>query len=139
MINNLKHKYYPRRFANITVRILTLGRKWIPYSFTYCDHCEKWVKRDHEHQANLVATGLRGIKKAKVRYRFKSKKTMPDTIDYRPIFNEAGYYPPDQGNQGCYSADTQILTSDGWKCFPEVTDKETLATLNMDGEIEYHP
>src|SRR4030042_1572661 len=92
-----------------------------------------------EMKENLVATGLRGIKKAKVRYRFKSKKTRPDTIDYRPIFNEAGYYPPDQGNQGCYSADTQILTSDGWKCFPEVTDKETLATLNMDGEIEYHP
>src|SRR3954470_18901298 len=38
----------------------------------------------------------------------------------------------------CYDADTEVLTSDGWKQWPKVDGTETFATLNPDsGEIEY--
>jgi glycosyltransferase involved in cell wall biosynthesis len=38
----------------------------------------------------------------------------------------------------CYSPDTEVLTKDGFKRFPEVTPEDELATLNLDtGELEY--
>src|SRR4030042_5989624 len=132
MIKYLTHKYLPRRIANIIVRILTSYRKlrpiiglhskpttWIPYSFTYCVGCKKWVRKNHYCRSKLIGTGLRGIKKPKIRYQFKSHKTIPDIIDYRPIFNEAGYYPPDQGSQG--SCTSQCGIND--KAFQEIINK----------------
>lgn len=38
----------------------------------------------------------------------------------------------------CYDADTEVLTSDGWKSWPDVDGGETFATLNPDTEqLEY--
>jgi len=133
----------PRRIANIIVRFFTAGKKWIPYTFTYCDKCRKYVRRNHEHQENLRATGLRGIRKPKIRYRFKSRKEIPDVIDYEPIFEKAGYYPPDQGNQGSCTAQCGIND----KAFQEIiagtfTGQNSAAQLywdirDIDGETEH--
>ncbi len=43
------------------------------------------------------------------------------------------------GEQGCYSADTEVLTSDGWKFWPEVTINDELATLNRDSLVFEKP
>jgi thymidylate synthase ThyX len=38
----------------------------------------------------------------------------------------------------CYDADTEVLTDDGWKKWPEVDGSETFATVNPDsGSLEY--
>ncbi len=38
----------------------------------------------------------------------------------------------------CYDADTEVLTEDGWKAWPEVDGSETFATVNPnDGSLEY--
>ena len=42
------------------------------------------------------------------------------------------------GVRGCFSEDTEILTKNGWKFFPQLTTKEEIATLNEKGYIEYH-
>ncbi len=44
-----------------------------------------------------------------------------------------------QGNEGtCHSADTEILTRDGWKPFPEVNNGDELATINQNTfKLEY--
>src|SRR5262245_46723400 len=42
------------------------------------------------------------------------------------------------GVRGCFSADTEILTKDGWKLFPRLTDRDEVLTLTPDGSMEYH-
>ena len=37
---------------------------------------------------------------------------------------------------GCYDADTEVLTSEGWKRWPEVVGDERFLTLSPDGQIE---
>jgi len=37
----------------------------------------------------------------------------------------------------CYSPDTEILTFNGWKKATEIEDKEEVATINSQGEMEY--
>lgn len=38
----------------------------------------------------------------------------------------------------CYSGDTDVLTSEGWKPWPDICGDELFATLNPKREIEYH-
>ncbi len=42
------------------------------------------------------------------------------------------------GIRSCFSADTEILTKDGWKQFPAVTFADEIATLTASHTIEYH-
>ncbi|MBA3710916.1 MAG: GDP-mannose 4,6-dehydratase [Pyrinomonadaceae bacterium] len=42
------------------------------------------------------------------------------------------------GIRSCFSADTEVLTRDGWKYFPDVTEDDEIATLTKSHEIEYH-
>jgi hypothetical protein len=39
---------------------------------------------------------------------------------------------------GCYDSDTEVLTADGWKAWPEVDGTELFATRSTDDRIEYH-
>ena len=55
---------------------------------------------------------------------FEHKKLMPDDCG------------PNTGEMGCYSADTEVLTSSGWKFWPDVTMDDELATLN-DGVLKF--
>jgi len=38
---------------------------------------------------------------------------------------------------GCYDAETEVLTGDGWKRWPEVTGEEAFLTLSQDGHIQW--
>lgn len=38
---------------------------------------------------------------------------------------------------GCYDAETEVLTSLGWKAWPEVTKSDLLASLGKDGDLVY--
>jgi hypothetical protein len=41
--------------------------------------------------------------------------------------------------RACYSADTETLTENGWKLFPDIADSERIATFNPEtSSIEYH-
>jgi replicative DNA helicase Mcm len=40
--------------------------------------------------------------------------------------------------QQCYSADTEVLTRDGWKLFSELVPTDEIATLKKNHTIEYH-
>ncbi|MFH0763391.1 MAG: GDP-mannose 4,6-dehydratase, partial [Candidatus Omnitrophota bacterium] len=42
------------------------------------------------------------------------------------------------GVRGCFSEDTEILTKNGWKFFPQLKMGQEVATLNKEGYIEYH-
>lgn len=42
------------------------------------------------------------------------------------------------GVRGCFAADTEVLTSDGWKPFPQVTDRDEILTRAANGVMEYH-
>lgn len=42
------------------------------------------------------------------------------------------------GIRACYSADTEVLTIDGWKNLSDVSIKDKICTLNQNQEIEYH-
>ncbi|HTU18119.1 MAG TPA: GDP-mannose 4,6-dehydratase [Gemmataceae bacterium] len=42
------------------------------------------------------------------------------------------------GVRGCFSSDTDVLTRDGWKPFPNVTAEDEILTRRPDGEMEYH-
>jgi len=63
----------------------------------------------------------------------------PQTEDYRGNVNPIGI-------RSCFSADTEVLTSEGWKYFHALSGKEEIATLNEKGanratparKIEYH-
>jgi glycosyltransferase involved in cell wall biosynthesis len=39
---------------------------------------------------------------------------------------------------GCYDADTEVLTADGWKFFSDLSFGDFLATINSGGALEYH-
>lgn len=55
---------------------------------------------------------------------FEHKKLMP------------GEKGPNTGEAGCYSADSEVLTGDGWKFWPDVTEEDALATL-VDGVLTF--
>ena len=40
---------------------------------------------------------------------------------------------------GCYDDSTDVLTSEGWKAWPEVNGEELFATRTPKGNLEYHP
>ncbi|KKN98987.1 hypothetical protein LCGC14_0142320 [marine sediment metagenome] len=40
---------------------------------------------------------------------------------------------------GCYDEETEVLTSDGWKYFRDICDKDLFATRSVDGKLEYQP
>lgn len=42
------------------------------------------------------------------------------------------------GVRGCFSSDTEILTREGWKPFPNVESNDEILTRRPDGEMEYH-
>jgi UDP-glucuronate decarboxylase len=42
------------------------------------------------------------------------------------------------GVRGCFSADTEILTGDGWKLFSELTPADEVLTLGPFGLMQYH-
>lgn len=45
-----------------------------------------------------------------------------------------------QSGHGCYDSETDVLTSDGWVSWPDVTGQHKLATLDKHGSIRYlHP
>ncbi|CAN5267530.1 hypothetical protein BH20ACI1_BH20ACI1_06070 [soil metagenome] len=55
----------------------------------------------------------------------------PQTEDYWGNVNPIGL-------RSCYDSETEILTEDGWVSFPELEKEKKVATLNKDGEVEYH-
>lgn len=63
-------------------------------------------------------------------YSFGANRTFNEKADeYFKNIKSSGH--------GCYDAATDVLTSCGWKPWPEVTTEDRLATLNKEGEIEY--
>lgn len=42
------------------------------------------------------------------------------------------------GLRSCYDDETEVLTEEGWVRFPELKPNVRVATLNGDGEVEYH-
>jgi thymidylate synthase (FAD) len=42
-------------------------------------------------------------------------------------------------HHGCYDDATDVLTSDGWRAWPDVTGDELFATRGRDGALEYQP
>ena len=42
------------------------------------------------------------------------------------------------GPRGCYDRDTEILTENGWVPFPQLEEGVKVATLNPEGQVEYH-
>lgn len=41
-------------------------------------------------------------------------------------------------SHGCYDPETEVLTSEGWKFFGDVTSSDLLATRTAEGVVEYH-
>jgi len=67
------------------------------------------------------------------------RKALPPTWDLRNV-NGIDFTAPvgNQGMEGCYSEDTEVLTSEGWKLFKDATLEDDIATCTKDGTIEYH-
>jgi hypothetical protein len=38
----------------------------------------------------------------------------------------------------CYDDKTEVLTDNGWKFFKELSYLDRMATINTNGELEYH-
>lgn len=55
-------------------------------------------------------------------------------FEHKKLMN--GELGPNTGEQGCYSADTEVLTRSGWKLWPDVTRQDELATL-VDGMLNF--
>lgn len=55
----------------------------------------------------------------------------PQTEDYFGNVNTIGL-------RSCFSDDTEVLTKEGWKFFPDVTELDEFVTLNKESQIEYH-
>ena len=68
--------------------------------------------------------GKNGFLPDKWNVNFEHKKLMADD------------YGPSTGEQGCYSADTEVLTDSGWKFWPNVSMADKLATL-VNGHLEF--
>lgn len=43
-----------------------------------------------------------------------------------------------ESGHGCYDEKTEVYTKDGWKFWPEVTNNDVFATLNSNGQLEWH-
>lgn len=55
-------------------------------------------------------------------------------FEHKKLMN--GEIGPNTGEQGCYSADTEVLTRSGWKVWPHVSRQDELATL-VDGFLTF--
>lgn len=56
------------------------------------------------------------------------------SFEHKPLMD--GDIGPATGEQGCYSADTEVLTDDGWKLWPDVRREDALATL-VAGQLRF--
>ena len=63
------------------------------------------------------------------------KVTIPVSFDFTKLMSPVR----NQGDEGtCHSEDTEVLTRDGWKFFPEVKNRDELATINQSTfKLEY--
>lgn len=48
---------------------------------------------------------------------------------------ESKFSSRNQGGYDCYSEDTEVLTSEGWKLWPDVKESDKLATLSNEGRF----
>src|SRR5215213_4790170 len=55
----------------------------------------------------------------------------PQTEDYWGNVNPIGL-------RSCFSDDTEVLTKEGWKFFPDVTELDEFVTLTKEHKLEYH-
>lgn len=59
--------------------------------------------------------------------------TININFEHKKLMNEE--LGVNTGEMGCYSDDTEVLTSNGWKPWPEVTMEDKLATLDKDQNL----
>jgi phosphoribosylamine-glycine ligase len=94
-----------------------------------------WAKKIKEFQLQKFAEGV----EVAVGTFFNGKDfVMPICVNFehkRLFPNELG---PSTGEMGCYDEETEVLTSEGWKFFRDVTTRERICTLDpATHEIEY--
>lgn len=63
---------------------------------------------------------------------FGEKRTRNDPEGVKKYFDNIR-----SSGHGCYDLETEVLTRDGWKRWPDVTEMDQLATLGKDARIEY--
>jgi len=89
------------------------------------------IKGNHDSRGNGVKTCIQDI-----RIRLGGKNLL---LIHRP--EDVGYTDVDLvlcGHVHCYSADTELLTEEGWKLFKDLKEGEKVATLNLQtNELEY--
>jgi UDP-glucuronate decarboxylase len=80
-----------------------------------------------------------GLAKAKgARYLMASTSEVYGDPEVHPQREDYWGHVNPVGPRGCFSADTEVLTRDGWKPFPEVSDDDEFLTRRPDGGMEYH-
>ena len=115
-----------------------------PSSLDLITQCEQ-SKLPVEAGINKVEPGI-----AKVKSLFKKDLILIDRKCFNTLREIPAYrYDRDRTNQNhtekpikfddhaCFDKDTEVLTTDGWKLFKDITYADKLATLNMDWNLEY--
>ncbi|WP_338442279.1 FAD-dependent thymidylate synthase [Synechococcus elongatus IITB4] len=66
-----------------------------------------------------------------------SPRAVVDQLEKCPLESEAGraivkhLLSSDRGHYGCYSADTEVLTSEGWVAWPDISQEHELAAVDI--------
>ncbi len=100
--------YWVKRFLNI----LSLGKKFKPWSLCYCIPCRKWCSKNHTHRRSRVThTVIRFMpwppkRRMAATHRLTAPRKLPDSVDLRPIWASVKYPQPNQGEIGNCTAET---------------------------------
>ena len=122
-------------------RVTALVACWVaskfgPYAEVYC--CANDGKQSEDRILSAVKKCL-AINNHLGWHETRSQITLPDGsfIEAIPVdpTGEAGSNPT--MSAWCFDEDTEILTSEGWKCFATLYDDDEVATLNPEGYFEW--
>jgi UDP-glucuronate decarboxylase len=91
-------------------------------------------------KTNVMGTlNMLGLaKRVKARFLLASTSEVYGDPDVHPQSEEYRGNVNCIGPRSCYDPETEILTENGWVRFPELNPDVRVATLNPEGQVEYH-
>ena len=123
-------------------QIETLDDQGVARAGTVLHHGDPIVvaaKQRAEGHSRVHRKGSRGWADDSLTWDHEAPGTVTDVVmgKHGPTVLVKAVFPTQTGDKLCYTPDTYVLTSRGWKCITRVTLTDEIASLRPDGTIEY--
>lgn len=103
---------------------------WIAEEVNMCDDVKDWKSKLNDEERNFLTQIFRFFTQADIEVNGAYTKLYPQVFQPTEILMMFSAF----SNIECFSADTEILTSNGWVKFPDLKNDDLVAQYNCDNE-----